>query len=47
VALALARSLPIWSQDRDLEVSGVRTFTTGELLDATREAGGELEDRRE
>lgn len=42
VALALAHSLPIWSQDRDLGASGVTIFTTGELLDAIREAGGEL-----
>ncbi len=41
VALALARSLPIWSQDKDLEVAGLTLYTTGQLLDAIREAGGE------
>ncbi|HEX5582850.1 PIN domain-containing protein [Gaiella sp.] len=39
VALALVRSLPIWSQDKDMEASGVSVYTTGELLDAMREAG--------
>jgi predicted nucleic acid-binding protein len=34
VALALARSLPIWSQDKDMKAAGVTVFTTGELLDA-------------
>jgi predicted nucleic acid-binding protein len=41
VALALARSLPIWSQDKDMETAGVTVYTTGELLDAIHEAGGE------
>jgi len=41
VALALARSLPIWSQDKDMEAAGVAVYTTGELLDAIRAAGGE------
>jgi predicted nucleic acid-binding protein len=40
VALALARSLPIWSQDKDMEAAGVTGYNTGELLDAIREAGG-------
>ncbi len=40
VALALALALPIWSQDKDMEVSGIMVHTTGELLDAIREAGG-------
>ena len=40
VALALTRSLPIWSQDKDMEAAGVTVFTTGELLDAIRDAGG-------
>lgn len=40
VALALARSLPIWSQDKDMEAAGVTVYTTGELLDTIREAGG-------
>jgi predicted nucleic acid-binding protein len=39
VALALARSLPIWSQDKDMEAAGVTVYTTGELLDAIHEAG--------
>ena len=38
VALALTRSLPIWSQDKDMEAAGVVVHTTGELLDAIREA---------
>lgn len=42
VALALARSLPIWSQDKDMEAAGVTVYTNGELLDAIREAGGEV-----
>jgi predicted nucleic acid-binding protein len=37
VALALALGLPIWSQDKDLEESGVRVYTTGRLLDALRQ----------
>jgi predicted nucleic acid-binding protein len=41
VALALARSLPIWSQDKDMEAAGVAVYTTGELLDAIRNAGDE------
>jgi predicted nucleic acid-binding protein len=43
VALALARSLPIWSQDKDMEAAGVTVHTTGELLDAIRVAGDETE----
>ena len=38
VALALARSMPIWSQDKDMEVTGIRIYTTGDLLDAIRDA---------
>ena len=34
VALALTRGLPIWSQDRDMESSGLDVWTTGMLLDA-------------
>ncbi len=41
VALALARSLPIWSQDKDLAVAGLTLYTTGQLLDAIRDASGE------
>lgn len=40
VALALTRSLPIWSQDKDMEAAGVTVYTTGELLDAIRDADG-------
>jgi predicted nucleic acid-binding protein len=39
VALALALGLPVWSQDRDLTDAGLVVFTTGELLDALRDAG--------
>lgn len=39
VALALACSLPIWSQDKDMEAAGVTVYATGELLDGIREAG--------
>jgi len=41
VALALARSLPIWSQDKDMAAAGIAVHTTGELLDAIRKAGDE------
>jgi predicted nucleic acid-binding protein len=41
VALALADSLPIWSQDKDLEVAGIAIYTTGELLDEIRKAESE------
>ena len=33
VALALALALPIWSQDKDFEQSGLPVYTTGTLLD--------------
>jgi predicted nucleic acid-binding protein len=36
VALALALSLPVWSQDKDFEVSGLTVLSTGQLLDALR-----------
>jgi predicted nucleic acid-binding protein len=39
VALALTTGLPVWSQDKDLTVSGLEVFTTGALLDGMREAG--------
>jgi predicted nucleic acid-binding protein len=42
VALALSRSLPIWSQDKDMEAAGVPVFTTGDRLDAMRAAGGDI-----
>ena len=41
VALALVRSIPIWSQDKDLEVAGLSLYTTGQLLDAIGDAGRE------
>ncbi len=41
VAVALARSLPIWSKDRDIGAAGLTVYTTGELLDAIRDAGDE------
>lgn len=39
VALALARLLPIWSQDKDMQAGDVAVYTTGELLDAIRGGG--------
>lgn len=39
VALALTLNLPVWSQDKDLASAGVDVLTTGELLDALRDAG--------
>lgn len=36
VALALSLDLPIWSQDKDLVESGLRVYTTGQLLDALK-----------
>lgn len=39
VALALARSLPSWSQGKDMEAAGVTVYTTGESLDSIRNAG--------
>lgn len=33
VAVALSLAVPIWSQDKDLEVSGLPVYTTGDLLD--------------
>ncbi len=39
VALALKLDLPVWSQDKDLADAGLEVFTTGDLLDALRDAG--------
>jgi predicted nucleic acid-binding protein len=39
VALALKLNLPVWSQDKDLGDAGLEVFTTGDLLDALRDAG--------
>ena len=33
VAIALSLALPIWSQDKDLQVSGLQVYTTSDLLD--------------
>ncbi len=37
VAVALAHGCPIWSQDKDMQASGLAVVTTGELLDALAE----------
>lgn len=39
VALALTLGLPVWSQDKDLTAAGLDVLTTGELVDALRDAG--------
>ena len=39
IALALTLDLPVWSQDKDLADSGLKVFTTGQLLDALADAG--------
>ncbi len=39
VALALKLDLPVWSQDKDFADAGLEVFTTGDLLDALRNAG--------
>ena len=39
VALALSLGLPVWSQDKDLASAGLDIRTTGDLLDALRDAG--------
>jgi predicted nucleic acid-binding protein len=39
VALALKLDLPVWSQDKDFTTAGIEVLTTGELLDALRDAG--------
>jgi len=44
VALALALDLPVWSQDKDLADARIEVLTTGELLDALRDAGHHQED---
>jgi predicted nucleic acid-binding protein len=41
VALAIKLGLPVLTQDKDFADAGVEIFTTGELLDALREAGHE------
>jgi predicted nucleic acid-binding protein len=41
VALSIKLSLPVLTQDKDFADAGVETFTTGELLDALRDAGHE------
>ncbi|HEY1688830.1 MAG TPA: PIN domain-containing protein [Solirubrobacteraceae bacterium] len=37
--VALALDLPVWSQDKDFADAGLEVFTTGDLLDALRDAG--------
>lgn len=37
--IALALKLPIWTQDKDHTDARIELFTTGDLLDALREAG--------
>ncbi len=39
VALALKLDLPVWTQDKDHTDAGLEVFTTGDLLDALRDAG--------
>lgn len=41
LALAIKLSLPVLTQDKDFVDAGVDVFTTGELLDALRDAGHE------
>ena len=38
-ALALKLELPVWTQDKDHTDAGIEVFTTGDLLDALRDAG--------
>lgn len=38
VALALKLELPVWSQDKDLDDTDLKIYTTGELLDMLRDA---------
>jgi predicted nucleic acid-binding protein len=33
LALALTLEVPVWSQDKDFEQTGVRVLTTGQILD--------------
>jgi predicted nucleic acid-binding protein len=39
IALALKLHLPIWTQDKDHTDARIELFTTGNLLDAMRDAG--------
>ena len=39
--LALARSLPIWWQNKDMAAAGLTVYTTGELVDVLRDARSE------
>jgi predicted nucleic acid-binding protein len=39
VALALKLYLPVWTQDKDHTDARIEVFTTGDLLDALRDAG--------
>ncbi len=37
--VALKLDLPVWTQDKDHTDAGIEVFTTGDLLDALRDAG--------
>jgi predicted nucleic acid-binding protein len=39
VALALKLDLPVWTQDKDHTDARIEVFTTGDPLDALRDAG--------
>jgi predicted nucleic acid-binding protein len=39
IALALKLQVPVWTQDKDHSDARIELFTTGDLLDALREAG--------
>jgi len=39
LAVALAFGLPVWTQDKDHAGLGIQVYTTGDLLDALRDAG--------
>lgn len=39
VALSLKLELPVWTQDKDHTDARIEVFTTGDLLDALRDAG--------
>ena len=39
LVMSVKLDLPVWSQDKDLGEAGLEVFTTGDLLDALRDAG--------
>jgi len=45
VALALVLKAPIWTHDRDVEIAGVRTVTTAQLLAVLRDKPGRFRHR--